>query len=131
MRGTRSSSTEAGLTESAHRVGSLADLPPGSRKILKISGREIGVLNVDGRLYAIRNVCPHHGAPLCQGRVEGTLLPSAPGEHVYGLDGKVLRCPWHGYEFELETGRSLFDPEGMRVKTYRVIVEDDEIFVLV
>jgi nitrite reductase (NADH) small subunit len=103
------------------------DLPPGTRQVVSVDGREIGVFNIDGRLFAIRNACPHQGAPLCAGVVGGTMLPSAPHEYVYGMKGKVIRCPWHKFEFELETGRSLHDPHRMRVATYRATIEDGRI----
>ena len=93
----------------------------------RVDGREIGIFNVAGRLFAIRNVCPHQGAPLSAGAVGGTMLPSAPHEYVYGLEGRVIRCPWHKFEFDLETGHSLHDPEHMRVATYRVALEDGSI----
>jgi nitrite reductase/ring-hydroxylating ferredoxin subunit len=53
------------------------------------------------------------------GQIGGTLLPCAPGELQYGLKDQVLTCPWHHWEFDLETGRALFD-ERMRVKVYPV-----------
>jgi nitrite reductase (NADH) small subunit len=99
-------------------------LPPGARHTINVDGREIAVLNVGGRLFALRNTCPHQGAALCEGTVGGTMLPSAPHELVYGMQGQVIRCPWHKYEFDLETGRSLHDPERMRVAVYRVLVDN-------
>jgi len=112
-----------------HVVCSVAELAPGSRKIVEIDGRSIGVINVDGTLYALRNVCPHQGAPLCEGTVGGTMMPSDPYEYVYGLSGRVLRCPWHGWEFDLESGPSIFEPERIRVKTYPVTVDDGAIVI--
>jgi nitrite reductase (NADH) small subunit len=100
------------------------ELAPGGRKIVEIRGRSIGVFNVDGEYYALRNQCPHKGAPLCSGTVGGTFLPSSPHEYVYGMDAKVLRCPWHGWEFDLSNGHMLFDPDGVRVKTFPVTIED-------
>jgi 3-phenylpropionate/trans-cinnamate dioxygenase ferredoxin subunit len=123
--------TEARPRGQRHVVGRVEEIPPGARRIVRIDGRAIGVLNVDGRYYAIRNVCPHHGAPLCEGRIEGTMLPSAPHEYVFGMRNRILRCPWHGFEFDLETGRSLFDPEGMRVKVYPVTVETGQVTITV
>jgi nitrite reductase/ring-hydroxylating ferredoxin subunit len=100
------------------------ELPPGARRVVRAGGRDIAVFNVDGRLYALRDTCPHQGARLSAGAIGGTMLPSAPHEYVYGLEGRVIRCPWHKFEFDLESGRSLHDPEGMRVTTYCVRVED-------
>ena len=51
-----------------HVVARVADIPPGERLIVDIAGRSIGVFNVDGRFYALRNSCPHQGGPLCLGR---------------------------------------------------------------
>jgi nitrite reductase (NADH) small subunit len=110
-----------------HEICPAEELPPGARRIVTLDGRSIGVLNVDGRLYALRNTCPHQGAPLCQGVVSGTMLPSDPHEYVYGKEGTVIRCPWHKFEFDLESGRSLHDAEGMRVKVYPVSLENGHV----
>jgi 3-phenylpropionate/trans-cinnamate dioxygenase ferredoxin subunit len=105
------------------------DLDVGQRVIVEVDGRSIGVFNIDGEYVAIRNACPHHGAPLCRGRITGTLMPSAPDEYVYSGRQQILRCPWHGFEFDVRTGASLADPEKLRVKIYRVSIENDEIMV--
>ena len=63
-----------------HAVLPLSELPPGSRKILEVEGKSVGLFNVHGTLVAALNVCPHQLAPVCLGRVGGTTLPSAPGE---------------------------------------------------
>jgi nitrite reductase (NADH) small subunit len=99
------------------------EIPPGERKIVEVAGRSIGVFNVDGSYYALRNACPHQGAPLCLGSIQGTAETSRPGEYVWGREGQILRCPWHGWEFDLTTGRSVFNPHRMRVRSYPVTVE--------
>jgi nitrite reductase (NADH) small subunit len=104
-------------------VGRLSEFAPGSRKIVTVGGRSIGVFNIRGQFYALRNRCPHQGAPLCLGRVKGTTLSSKPYEYVYGRDQEIIQCPWHGWEFEIATGRTYFNPHRMRVKTYEVTVE--------
>jgi 3-phenylpropionate/trans-cinnamate dioxygenase ferredoxin subunit len=106
-----------------HIIGPASELPVGSRKIVEIGGRTIGVFNVNGTFYALRNLCPHQAAPLCKGHVTGTTLPSQPGEYKWDRDGEILRCPWHGWEFDITTGRSVFNPHKLRVKTYEVTVE--------
>jgi nitrite reductase/ring-hydroxylating ferredoxin subunit len=115
MSGSPSPSRTGGLTV----VCALGELPPGATRIVQVAGREIGLFNVDGRVYAVRNSCPHRAAPLCLGRLSGTTLPSKPYEYVYGRQGLVLRCPWHGWEFDLETGAPLVD-HGLRARTYPV-----------
>jgi nitrite reductase/ring-hydroxylating ferredoxin subunit len=104
-------------------VGRLTDLPPGTRRIVDAGGRSIGVFNVGGRLYALRNRCPHQGAPLCLGRIKGTTLPGRPYEYAYGREDEIIQCPWHGWEFEIATGRTYFNPRRLRAKTYQVTVD--------
>lgn len=106
-----------------HVVCKVSELQPGERKIVEINRRSIGVFNVHGSYYAIRNLCPHQSAPLCRGPITGTTLPSQPGEYIWAKDGEIVRCPWHGWEFDITTGRSIFNPHRMRVKTYEVTVE--------
>jgi 3-phenylpropionate/trans-cinnamate dioxygenase ferredoxin subunit len=122
-------STSVARKSSARHVVARADeFPAGSRKILKIGGREIGVFHTTAGLFAVRNSCPHQAAPLCLGTVTGTTLPSKPGEYVWGMEGQVLRCPWHGWEFDLETGLGLYDPyKHERVAIYEVRVEDGDV----
>jgi 3-phenylpropionate/trans-cinnamate dioxygenase ferredoxin subunit len=110
-----------------HVVCPRDELPPGERRIVTVDRISIGVFNVDGSYYAVRNICPHRGAELCKGDVTGAMLPSAPGEFIYGMENRILKCPWHRWEFDLHTGRSLLDPDGCRVRTYPVHVEGDVI----
>jgi 3-phenylpropionate/trans-cinnamate dioxygenase ferredoxin subunit len=98
-------------------VGEIRD---GGRKLVEVEGRSIGVFNVRGRHYAVRNRCPHQGGPLCLGRTTGLLTSMAPGLYHYEREGEILRCPWHGWEFDLRDGRSVIDPEGTRVRAYLV-----------
>lgn len=104
-------------------------LQPGMHTVVVINGRSIGVFNVDGEFYAIRNLCPHQGAELCAGTVAGTMLPSQPKTYIYGMEDRIVRCPWHGWEFDITTGCSLFDPDGVRVRRYPTSVENDTVMV--
>lgn len=99
----------------------------GDHRLVEAGRRTIVVFRVDENYYALRNVCPHHGAPLCVQGVSGTMLPSAPHTYEYGLEGRIVRCPWHGFEFDVADGRSIADPENLRVKTYEVGVEDGQV----
>lgn len=105
-----------------HIICRVSELGPGECKIVEV-GRSIGVFNVHGVYYALRNLCPHQGAPLCRGIITGTTQPSQPGEFIWRKDGEILRCPWHGWEFDITNGRSIFNPHKLRVKTYDVTVE--------
>jgi nitrite reductase (NADH) small subunit len=116
-------------------VGPAEEIPPGDRRIVvPFRGRAgIGVFNVQGSFYAVRNLCPHKLGPLCTGRVSGRVVAEAPPSTATpGLaieqEGAILRCPWHLWEFEIATGRCLVDPR-MRVKTYPVVVEEGQVVV--
>lgn len=94
------------------------EIPPGGRKIVTLEGRSIGVFNLGGEFFAIRNHCPHEGAPLCEGVVSGLAESREPGAIEYRRAGEILRCPWHAWEFDIRTGRSHFDPERVRARAY-------------
>ena len=111
-------------------VGGIADFGPGTCRVLDVGGRSIGVFNIDGELHAVQNLCPHQLAEICRyGTLTGTYLPSAPGELEYGMEGRVLRCYRHHWEFDIETGRTIYDPNDLRVKVYPVSVEDGRIVI--
>lgn len=105
-------------------VARAAEIGPGERKIVEIGGRSIGVFNIGGEYFALRNRCPHQGGPLCAGMQFAPLRSTTPGEYQRGGDGEVIRCPWHGWEFEIRTGRSWFDPQRTRVRSYRAAVSE-------
>ncbi len=103
-------------------VGETTELPPGTRRIVEVAGRSIGVFNVGGEYLAIRNRCPHQGGPLCEGVTVGAITSDQPGEYRYERPGEIIRCPWHAWEFDLRTGASWFDPARQRVRAYEVEV---------
>ena len=107
-------------------VGSAAELAEAGRLVARIGGREVGILADGDCVHAIRNRCPHHGGPLALGRVRERET-GRPG--AYEPTGKrVLRCPWHGWEFDLETGRCLDDPK-FRAAVYEAKIEDGRVIV--
>ncbi len=100
--------------------------------MLDIPGQDIGVVRLrDGQLRAVRNHCPHKGAPICRGIVGGTWMPSAPGALVYDREGEVLACPWHGWEYDLDTGMEMFRPVPTRLRFYPVAERDGQVYVTV
>jgi len=105
-------------------VATVEEIPPGGRKIVELQGRSIGVFNIGGEFFAIRNACPHTGGPLCQGVVTGFVTADTPGRYEYLRRGEIIRCPWHGWEFDIKTGQSWIDPKRMRVRSYPVAVEE-------
>jgi nitrite reductase/ring-hydroxylating ferredoxin subunit len=103
-----------------HVVARVSDIPEGGRLIVTLQGRSIGIFNVKGRFYSLLNRCPHQGAELCRGSILGRLDASAPGQLEWSDDRYMLQCPWHGWEYDLETGQSYFESS---VRPYPVGVE--------
>jgi nitrite reductase (NADH) small subunit len=93
-------------------VAGLAELPPGSLRQVEVQGVELGLANVAGSVYAFQGRCPHLKGPLGRGRLEGC----------------VLTCPFHGWQFDVTTGENEFD-RAITIDRYEVAVEDGEIRV--
>jgi nitrite reductase/ring-hydroxylating ferredoxin subunit len=106
-----------------HVVARATDIPPGSRKLVHVAGRDIVVFNVGGELFALSDKCPHKGGSLSQGKLTGLVESSVPGSYRYSRPGEIIRCPWHNWEFDLRTGRSWCDPKRLRLMNYAVSVE--------
>src|SRR5215217_5605550 len=113
-----------------HIVARAEDIPHGGRKIVRLEGREVGIFNLEGTFYALKNVCPHQGARVCLGRIVGTALPSNVYEYAYGREGQILRCPWHEWEYDIATGAALFDAN-IKIASYPVAVVGDDIVVTI
>lgn len=119
---------DAARRDRLHPVGRADELKPGDRLLADLDGREVAVFNVNGAFHAVANYCTHQGGPVCEGQLAGALDVDADGELVYGRDGRVLACPWHGWEFDVVTGEHLA-PSGYALPTYEVVVEDGELLV--
>lgn len=111
-----------------HDVAAADDVRPGMKVIVEVGERSIGVFNVNGKYYAMNNLCPHAGAPLCKGYVTGTPSAMSPYEVGWHKDGEIIRCPWHSWEFEIATGRTVSNPR-KSVRTYPVQIENGRIMV--
>ena len=107
---------------SKHVVAVVTDLPPGSRRLVSVKGRPIVVFNLSGEFFALINQCPHQGAGLCDGEITGLLTSDRPGEFQVSRAGEIIRCPWHGWEFDIRTGQSWCDPSRIRIKPVPVEV---------
>jgi nitrite reductase/ring-hydroxylating ferredoxin subunit len=89
------------------------EIPDGERRIVEHGARSIGVFNIGGTFYAVANDCPHQGAPLCRGYVE-------PGD-----DGNmVITCPYHGWAYDLQSGRGT-QPFFGEVESFGVEINTD------
>src|SRR5881398_2806122 len=108
---------------SRHAVATTSEIPPGARKLVTVKGRPIAIFNLEGEYFGLLNRCPHQGGALCEGAITGLLESPEPGKYVYTRRGEILRCPWHGWEFDIRTGQSYCDPKRFRTRAYPAHVE--------
>ena len=104
-----------------------------SRRAAERSSRRADVhrhlFHLDAEFFALRNRCPHNGASLCKGRIVGLVEAPEPGCYQFSRRGELIRCPWHGWEFDLRTGKSWCEPERTKVKSYEAKVEPGEALI--
>src|SRR4029450_3404542 len=91
-------------------VASVDEIPPGKRKLVEVNGRAIVVFNLSGDFFALNNRCPHRGGSLAQGIQTGLVQSREPGDYCYSRPGEMVKCPWHGWEFDIRTGQSWSEP---------------------
>ena len=109
-----------------HIVAKASEVAPGTVELVTVAGREIGIFNLDGAFFALANRCPHAGGPLCAGRIVSLVQSDGPGSYRLARDKEFLRCPWHGWEFDIRTGQSWCDPKSTRARQFQVTVEPGE-----
>ncbi|MGH7387992.1 MAG: Rieske (2Fe-2S) protein [Candidatus Rokuibacteriota bacterium] len=95
------------------RAAALADVPPGQPRPVEANGTRLVLVRVGDQVHALDDVCAHQGGPLSEGKLSGTRLA----------------CPWHGWMYDVRTGRCLFPPRGHAVPSYRVRVDGDDVWV--
>jgi 3-phenylpropionate/trans-cinnamate dioxygenase ferredoxin subunit len=95
------------------KVTSRRELPPGGKKLTEVEGRPIALFNVDGKFYAIDDVCTHDGGPLAEGQ----------------LTGCEIMCPRHGARFDVRTGKALCMPAVEPVAVHATEVRGDDVYV--
>jgi nitrite reductase (NADH) small subunit len=96
----------------AVKVASAGEIPSGTVKEFEVSGKAIAIANVDGKFHAIDNLCLHRKGPLGQGT----------------LEGRVVTCPWHGWQFDVVSGKSVQNPAAS-LACYGVEVRGEELFI--
>ncbi len=94
------------------KIALTSDVPVNHGKVIPVKGEVIALFNVDGKFYAIDNACPHRGGPLGEGDLEGC----------------VVTCPWHGWNFDVTTGCSHDIPDE-KIKTYSCRIEGETVWV--
>lgn len=116
-------------------VGKRDDFVERGRKVIERGGVEIGVFLVDGEFHAYENRCSHVGGPVCQGRILNRVVEVIHDDktshgHKWSDTDVHIVCPWHGYEFDLKTGRHAGNPR-LRLRSFDVTVKNDEVYVAV
>ena len=96
------------------KAATVSEIPPGTGKCVDVNGKEIALFNLDGKFHAIDNTCLHRGGPLGEGE----------------LDGTTVTCPWHGWQYNVTTGRNIMD-ESEGVDRYEVKVEGGAVLIAV
>jgi nitrite reductase (NADH) small subunit len=115
-------------------VGVVDDIPEGGRKVVACDDAEIGIFKVDGEFYAWHNACAHRGGPVCQGRIfprveEAVAEDGTTRMLSYSATVKNIACPWHGYEFNIKTGRHTGASQ-LRLKRANLKVVGSELYVV-
>lgn len=93
-------------------VANTTELTAGTGIVAEVNGKSLAVFNVAGTFHVIDNTCIHRGGPLGEG----------------ALEGEVVTCPWHGWEYNVKTGVSVNNPSAC-VASYPVVIEGDEVKV--
>jgi nitrite reductase/ring-hydroxylating ferredoxin subunit len=114
-------------------VAKASDLPEGDRRIVTAGNDEIGVFHHGGAYYAYSNYCVHSGGPACEGIMINKVVDLIDADRTYQgqtfSDEMHFVCPWHGYEYELTTGRCAGDHR-LKLKKYNVVRRGDDIYVV-
>ena len=96
------------------KMGTLEELPVGGAKEVEFEGRVYALFNVDGEISVIDGICPHQGGPLVDGCLEGTMVT----------------CPWHGWQFDVRTGKTPLGPK-IKQAVFEVKVDGEDVLVAV
>jgi nitrite reductase/ring-hydroxylating ferredoxin subunit len=104
-------------------VAPVDEFPDGERRIVQAGVRSIGVFRVGDAFYGIRNRCPHQGGPLCRGHLLADATADAPGSPRISSNPLRIACPWHGWEYDLETGQSFLGAAQAGVRSYGVALQ--------
>ena len=114
-----------------YRVCEVGEIPRGQKRSYTIKNVPIVITHSQsGEFYAIYARCPHQHADLGTGVLGGLTAATQPGEDLqYSREGEILRCPWHGFSFDVTTGACLTPPDRLRVKTFPLAVDNQELFI--
>lgn len=98
--------------EECVKVCALSELQAGVGKMVEVNGKEIALFNIDGKVYATTNICPHQAGPLSESSIDGT----------------EITCPWHGWVFDVKDGVSPVNPRA-KIPVYQVKVDGNDVYI--
>jgi nitrite reductase/ring-hydroxylating ferredoxin subunit len=118
----------------SYPVGRIDEFTEGSRRVVSCDGTEIGVFKIDGEFVAWYNQCSHRQGPVCQGRIYKRVIEPVDAEQrtrmlAFDENETHIACPWHGYEFNLKTGRHP-GSSMHRLRPAKLEIVDGEVHVL-
>ncbi|WP_426137003.1 Rieske (2Fe-2S) protein [Phyllobacterium sp. SL163] len=113
---------------SKHFACKASEVPSDAAKIVTVCKLSLGLFKLNDGFHALLNVCPHKGAALCEGPLCGTTRQTDKTEFIYERAGELVRCAWHGWEFDIRTGEFLVD-RSVRARSFPVSLEGDDIYV--
>lgn len=119
--------TASGRHDDCVPLCSLEDLERERIIGVQANGRELVVVQTRRGIRVLRGLCPHQGAALGGGVLCGYMAAGGIAEYRYERHGEIVRCPWHGWEFDSESGRSLHDPAHTRIATYTSHICDGQV----
>lgn len=115
-------------------VGRVADFSDGRRVMIQVGGRDVFVLEREGRFYAFENRCRHMGGPVGEGMLIGKVEAILDEEkrlvrERFSTDEIHIVCPWHGWEYDIETGVCAADPR-IRIRRYEAVRRGEDVYVI-
>jgi nitrite reductase/ring-hydroxylating ferredoxin subunit len=120
------SSRRIGRSMDKHVVARIDEVKPGEHIKVTVRGRDIALFNLAGEFYAIGDRCPHEAGSLSTGCQVSLAESDKPGHYRLSRRGEFIKCPWHGWEFDIKTGQSYCDPFKMRVRSYEAAIQTGE-----
>lgn len=118
---------------SDHVVAEADEVDEGGRLVIELEGREVGIFKLDGELHAYTSWCAHQSGPICEGIIGGTVEATFDRNtqtttRRWTREGHLIRCPWHGWEYDLKSGECLSNPD-VRLPKHDIRVENNQVIV--
>ncbi|MEA2978985.1 MAG: hypothetical protein QOF91_2826 [Alphaproteobacteria bacterium] len=115
-------------------VGALSDFEEAAQTIVRVGDLEIGIFRQGNELYAYENKCVHQGGPACEGKIIPRVVAIVGKDRVVQgedfIDDEMhFVCPWHGWEYDMRTGRHAGNPD-WRLRAFDIVQRDGQVYVV-